>query len=481
MALVRHGVYYLVGRLASAAVGMLSLYAFTRVLSPFDYGRYSIIVAMAGLVCSFVFQWLRQCLVKFGSDPDCDRQELLGSIGIIFLVLAVSAALVSIAVFAVGHDENKGFDALLIAATFAMTMAQAWFELGLDANRVDMQPGKYGVAGLLRAAFCLVFGLVAQRLMGSLNAMVFGIAAGYMLASILTAPHWLSGLARVRLASWEQVKGLVAYGVPLALTLGFTFVIDSANRLMLAGMSGVAEAGIYSSAYNLGQYALGNVLAGLGLAVFPLAVKVYAENGAEYTGALLGQNLLLLLGFALPSVAGLVVLAPTLTSLLLGNFVPGQSALITAIVVIGVAFAAIRSYAYDIIFMLTKRTGKQTGVLAVAACINMLLNVVLIPRFGAIGAASATLFSFLIALCLSMWMGRSLIKIRVRLDDLAKLVVGSGVMVGALLIPVQRHTWLSLISQIALGSMVYAGAMLILNPMNARIRISEWIQGKLLA
>lgn len=473
MALARHSAYYLTGRLASAVVGMLALFAFTRVLSPADYGRYSVIVAMAGLVSGVGFQWLRQCLVKFGPDPACDRGQLLGSIGVLFLALFAAVVAVAAIVAASSDDGGDVISTSLIAVTVVLACAQAWFELGLDANRVDLNPFRYGVAGLLRATFCLAFGLLAQRLTHTLPAVILGVALGYLVANLLTAPRWLEDLARLRKASWAQTRMLAAYGLPLALTLGFTFIVDSADRLMLAAMSGATEAGIYASAYNLGQYALGNLLAGLGLAIFPLAVKCYAEQGANRTGVLLGQNLLLLVGFAMPATLGLVVLAPTLTRLLLGNFVPGQSPLITAIVAVGVAFAALRSYAYDIVFMLAQKTRQQAMVLAVAAVVNILLNWVFIPRWGAIGAASATLLSFLLALCLSVLLGRRLIDVRFKGLDLLKIIVGSAIMAAILMIPAEHYTWLSLVLQIMLGVVVYLCAMLILNPLDVRARIRD--------
>jgi len=473
MALARHSAYYLTGRLASAAIGMLALFAFTRVLSPADYGRYSVIVAMAGLVAGLGFQWLRQCLVKFGPDPTCDRGELLGSVGILFLLLTATAVALAI-VLAVSRGESDGaISTSLIAVTLALALAQAWFELGLDANRVDMNPVRYGVAGLLRAAFCLAFGLLAQWLTHTLSAVILGVSLGYLVASILTAPRWIGGLAKIRRASLERSKILAGYGLPLALTLGFTFVVDSADRLMLAAMSGPTEAGVYASAYNLGQYALGNLLAGLGLAVFPLAVKCYGEHGGDRTGILLGQNLLLLVGFALPATLGLVLLAPTVTRLLLGNFVPGQSPMITSIVAVSVAFAAIRSYAYDIVFMLAQKTRLQAVVLAATAGVNILLNWVFIPRWGAAGAASATLISFFLALCLSVFMGRRLIKMRIRAADLIKLIVGSAVMVGALTLSPAHQTWSWLLLQVSLGAVVYLCAMLILNPLALRSRFRD--------
>jgi len=478
MSLAHNSFYYLIGRLASAAIGVIALFSFTRVLSPSDYGRYSVMVAVAGLVSGLGFQWLRQCLVKFGLDPKYDRRELLGSIGLLFISL-VAATVVAAAMITTFSNGGEGIGGpVLIVATISLAVAQAWFELGADASRVDMNPVRYGVAGLLRAALCLAFGLLAQWLTQSLAAVVLGVAIGYLSASILTTPRWLGGLTRIREATWQQTKALTGYGMPLALTLGFTFIVDSADRLMLASMNGAAEAGIYASAYNLGQYALGSILAGLGLAVFPLASRCYVEHGADRTGVLLGNNLLLLLGFALPATLGLAFLAPALTRLLLGNFVPGQSSLITAIILVAAAFAGIRSYAYDIVFMLSNKTKLQSAILAAAASINVVLNWALIPRWGAVGAANATLISFALALCMSIFFGRSLIKVSFRKADLVKIIASSAVMAIFLFTIENSYNWIFVFVEILLGSAAYLSAIIVLNPLSIRSRLHANFFGK---
>lgn len=473
MTLARDSAYYLIGRLASAAIGMIALFAFTRVLSPSDYGRYSVVVAIAGLVSGVGFQWLRQCLVKFGSDPAYDRNELLGSIGLLFLALVVATIAVAIIVAASSGGWGGSWSSALIAVTVALAVAQAWFELGSDAIRVDMNPVRYGVAGLLRAGLCLAFGLLGQWLTHEVAIVVFGVAVGYVFANLLTAPRWLASLAGVRCASWAQTKRLAAYGLPLALTLGFGFIVDSADRLMLAAMKGTTEAGIYASAYNLGQYALGSVLAGLGLAVFPPAVKCYAEHGEERTGVMLGQNLLLLMGLALPATLGLVLVAPTLTRLMLGNFVPGQSAIINTIVVVAAAFSGIRSYAYDIVFMLAQKTRQQAAILAVAAIFNIVLNLAIIPVWGAIGAASVTLLSFVLALILSIYLGSGLIKVKIDSADIIKLISSTVIMALILLITNADHTWTSLILRALLAGALYSCAIFVFNPIDIRRRLKE--------
>lgn len=469
--MTRNSIYFLIGRVPSAAIGFLNLFLVTRVLNQTDYGRYSVMVAIAGLISGFGFQWLRQCLVKFASDPKCDRRELLGTIGLLSLAILTLIIIAATLLSLILVNKDSIGNSPLITATVILAVSQALFELGSDAIRVDMNPVRYGIAGLLRASFCLAFGLLGHWLYNTLIGMVLGISLGYILAQLLTAPKWLITVSLLHHASRTRMKELAGYGLPLALTLGFAFIVDSADRLMLAALVSAQEAGTYSSAYNLGQYALGTILGSLGLAAFPSAAKCYATHGVNRTATLLGQNLLLLVGFALPLTLGLMVISPVLTALMLGNFVPGESALVTSIILVSVAFSGVRAYAYDVVFMITHKTKQQAAILAAAAGLNILINLMLIPIWGAIGAASATLISFGFALGLSVYFGSRLIKISIKIGDILKIILSSFMMVSALINTPLYNTWSSLLFSTMIGSITYIFSIFIMNPFEVRRKL----------
>lgn len=476
MSLAKHGIYYLSGRIAGAAIGMLSLFAFTRVLSAEDYGRYSVAIAVSGLIAGIGFQWLRQCLVKFWAETAHDKERLLGTIGALFsallMIVVIGMVFASMLPF---HDGQISGD--LVIAVTTMACAQAWFELTLDAARVDLKPIRYGAANLARAALCLILGLCAALVTHRLEAILLGISLGYLLASRIAIPRWLNGLGKLGSASWAETKSLAAYGLPLALTLGFAFVLDSVDQLMLIAMSGPAEAGIYASAYNVAQYSIGGLLAGLGLAVFPLAAKQHSDGKVSETADLLGKNFALLFAMALPATVGLAVLSPTIDRLLLGNFSADQSPFITVIVAIGVAFAALRSYALDIIFMLVHKTHVQAALLALSAALNVALNVALIPLWGASGAALATLIAFVSAFLLSAVIGRRYLKPRTNVGSILKILLAGAAMGTILLAMPEGNTWVSLVLKIGLGVITYSFLMLVLNPAQVRLHLAARFSG----
>ena len=472
--LTRHTAYYFVGRIATGLVGLLTLVAFTRVLDPEDYGRYSVVIAIVGFISGVGFQWLRQCLVRFGTGVSGTRQPLLGTLGVLLFCLLLIVALAGVIIPVVASKGWTNFTVSLSeSATICILVAtQAWFELTADASRTEFRPWRYSIATLIRAISSLVLGVMAALWLQSVWAVLLAMAAAYGLASAFAAPRWLFGVLLVHQANVVEARKLAAYGLPLASTLGLTFILDSADRLMLASMAGYAEAGVYSSAYNLAQFSIGTVLIGLGLGSFPLAVDASNESNKVRTEELLRSNLTLSLAIGLPAIVGLVMLAPSLDHLLLGNYVAGKSDMVTMIVAVAIGLAAIRSYCVDVVFMLYQRTWLQTIVIGSSAVLNVGLNWVWIPLWGSIGAALATLAAFLYAFVGSWWLSQRYLRITISIRDLGKISFASAVMVAVIaVLPPSTGSWIGLTATIFCGLLTYIILMLALNAAGSRLRL----------
>lgn len=479
--LTRHTAYYLIGRIATGLVGLGTLVAFTRVLSPEDYGRYAVIIAIGSLISAVGFQWLRQCLVRFATGVKSERQPLLGTLGATFggLLLAMIVVAFVLAIPQLNRLLHAKFNGAELAVICFLAAAVSWFELSIDAARTEFRPWRYGAATLTRACLSLSLGVIAALLTHQVLLVVLATGIAYLLAFPLAAPRWLTGLLRVRTAEWAEARRLAGYGLPLAATLGMAFILDSSDRLMLAGMRGYTEAGVYSSAYNLAQFSIGTVLMGLGLGSLPLAVGTFQRLDKPGTARLLGNNLVLGVGIGLPAVVGLVMLAPGLDRILLGNNVIGRSDIVTMIVAVAMGLGAIRSYCVDIVFMLHRRTWMQALIIGVSALLNVLLNLILIPRWGSAGAAFASLVAFLSAFIGSWFLSRQYLKIPVALKDIAKILVSCAVMALVLsaISPNTGH-WPKMLLGIAAGVAIYFVVALALDIAGSRARLGAWFANR---
>ncbi len=458
--------FYFGGRVLAGLLGLASLAIFTRVLTPLDYGRYTVIIAVSGLVSSVVFQWLRQCLTRFGVHDLEKRHELFATIGITFAGLVVGTAAISFLTWWIFFRTTTWAISILMICLVAWV--QSWYELTLDTARIDFRPLRYGAASITRAGLTLGLGTAGAVWIHGTVGLLLGVVIGYWIAAFIPAPGILTGMMRMEEASFRSFRRLLGYGAPLSATLGLLFIVDSADRLMLASMRGAAEAGIYAAAYNLSQFSVGTVLMAVNLGGYPLAVKTMEFDGANAASELMGRYMLLLLGLGVPVAVGLALEAHAIGSLLLGNYDPSASPFIIAIVAFAILIAGVRSYAFDVVFMLKRRTALPAFVMVGAALLNIILNLLVIPIWGAVGAAVATLVTFGAAALASFLLGYTLLPIRIPIKDAGKVLVSVGFMAIPLVLWVPTASWGDVVEKTGLGGLVYIISIFILNPGGAR-------------
>ncbi len=469
----RSSLLYLMGRIATGLVGLASLAVFTRVLSAANYGRYSVVVAVAGLIAAVLFQWLRQCLIRFGTHDVHRRRRLLATIGVVFFALVaitgVAASVVWLALF------RTVAWAVMILLICLLAWAQAWFELSMDAARMDFRAARYSISSVARAAFALLLGTLGALWTRSDTGMVLGVTCGYLLGALLPAPDLLAAATRCGQASMSELREMLRYGAPLSMTLGFIFIVDSADRLMLAAMRTETEVGVYAAAYNLAQFSLGTLLTGINLGTYPQAVKALDSEGPEAAGLHLGRCFLLLLGIGTPAAVGLALEAHAVGPLLLGNYNPDISPIVIGIVAFAILLAGLRAYCFDLVFMLRRKTALQASIVMGAAALNIALNIMVIPAWGALGAALATFVSFGVAAVASLTIGSKLLRIRVAISDIWKILASVLCMIVAFMLWPIKATWLQVLVGTTLYGLVYTGFIYLLNPGGAR----EWINSGL--
>ncbi|GAC1326606.1 MAG: flippase [Chloroflexota bacterium] len=167
-----------------------------------------------------------------------------------------------------------------------------------------------------------------------------------------------------------------------ALLQGLFFKIDSVLLLPLAGP---ASAGVYAAAYKVSEGA-GIFSSSFTLALFPRLSRERDLSQAY------GLALRILLQVAFPVAAGIALLAEPIVALVGGPQYLPDSAVALAILI---AYLPL-SYANGLTQYVLIAAGRQrflTGAFAAALVFNLIANLLLIPRFGYVGAAIVTVLS----------------------------------------------------------------------------------------
>ncbi len=156
--------------------------------------------------------------------------------------------------------------------------------------------------------------------------------------------------------------------------------------LMIGAMLGMKEAGIYAAAAQLaGLTTLG--LVGVNMIAAPMIAELHAKRCRDAFQRYLTNASWMITLITIPLAIFLICAGQWLLGLFGSDFTAGYSAL--GILVIGHAVSALAG-PVGFLAILTGHQREGAWILGIAAGMNMVLNVVLIPRYGLHGAAIAT-------------------------------------------------------------------------------------------
>ena len=467
-----HAGIYLIARGLPGIVAFIAIPLFSRLLDPTDYGRYALVVATVGLLNALLFQWLRLSLVRYmpayKGDPQRLKSTLLSVALVIIALLGVVGAILS---FLPINSEFR----LLILPCWVVLAVQAMFELFSEYTRAIVQPWRNMTFQLLRAGAFVLVG--AALVWGGWN--WWGPLAGASVGMLLAIAYGFRQDWRgVRLSiDPVMLKRLAQYGVPLSLTVAMAVVISSSDRFLISWYMGEAAAGLYSVATDFTMQSLTLLMMVVNLAMYPLAVRAWEEQGREAAQDQMRSNASLLMAVGLPSVAGICVLSPGIAQCFFGERFRESAVDIMPLIAIGAFLAGLKAYHFDAAFQFVHRTIYQVWIVLFVAIVNIVLNVIAIPTWGINGAAGATLLAYVVSIALTAWLGRRHLALPFPLKASTQVVLACGVM-AAVLWPFRDAVGAtSVAAQIAGGGALYVAVLVGANFLGLRDAIVQKYRG----
>lgn len=364
-----------------------------RYLGPEKFGLLNFALAFAGLFGAVATLGLRGIVVRdIVCDPDSARLTL-GTAALLQLIGGLLSFLLILGVIAYLRPDDP-FARSIVAILGAMMLfkvgevAEYWFESQVQS--------KYTV--WVKNSVFLVFAgikvaLILQR--APLGAFVWAaLAEAAIAALILLVVMGSRGPALPSLrASLKRVKSLLQDSWPLILSAVAISVYMKIDQIMLGQMINDEAVGIYSAAVKISEvwYFIPMVIVA---SVFPAILEARKRSDDEYYARL--QKL-----YDLMVVISLAIAIPmTFLSTPLVNFVFGGSYVDAGTVLLIHIWASVfvfLSVASGKWFLAENRQVSAFLRNVTGALANVALNFVLIPSYGPIGAAIATVVSYAIA------------------------------------------------------------------------------------
>jgi len=424
--LIHHSALYLLGRIIPGAVSLLTLVLFTRLMTADQYGHYALVIASAGLINAVCFQWLNLSLGRFFPAQESHSEELLSTTLSWFLALVMITGVLAGAVASLWLWPDPIL-CLLTALTVLIGWAQAWFDLNLRLVNTQFSPIHYGLICSSKALLAISAGAALFYLGLGVAGVLLGLAFGLLASSLLAWKNWKGisfGHHNVAL-----LRKLMEYGAPLTVTFMLTIVVGTSDRYFLGWFMDATAVGSYAAAYDLPQQSLGMLMSIVHLAAFPLVVNAIEKKKIEEAQVQLREAALLLLAISLPATVGLVMLADNVALVTLGLEFREAGGQIIPWVALATFIGAFKAFYLDYSFQLGRQMRMHAWIMAITALANIVLNLLLIPRYGLLGAAFGTLGAFVIGFVSSWRLGRKVFPLPYPKDSHKVIIASIGMAV----------------------------------------------------
>jgi O-antigen/teichoic acid export membrane protein len=292
---------------------------------------------------------------------------------------------------------------LLALGMLFVVIGQTEFTMITNALNVERSQWRFALVRLMRTGLYPVGAVSLGLLMGArLDALIWGTAISYW-APVAIGRRTVGRTDDPPVPSLEEeertVRGEIwSYGAPLVLVASANWVMSVGDRYIIGAYMGAADVGVYSAVYGLFAQPYLTLAGGLTIWLRPILFDAAADGDSQRIARVMR---LWVVGGGGAAIAGAVLLWFT-RMFWMGLFLAEEyryRGLLVLYIIAGYVFQVLVG-ALACRLMVAKQTGVQFRAVAIAAIVNVLLNVVLVPVWGVDGAGLATAVALLLQVLL---------------------------------------------------------------------------------
>ncbi len=384
---------YGLGDAVTRVAALILLPIYTRFLTPDDYGKFAIATLFATVVALILDFGQRTAFFRFYFDTDNrdERRRLTGTV-LLFLLIAAAVILLPLVAFFDRIAQPLVKD-LTLVPLIKITLISTFFDVGsaipFAIFRAKQYAAKYAALSAARFFISVALNIIAivvlhWGVVGLIYANLLTSALFFLICMVLTTRdiEWTIEL--------NLLKRLLRFGLPL-IPAGLAYwALNLSDRFFLQKYTDLTQVGLYSVSYSIAAI-LHMIMGWFNTAYAPYCYSIAKDSDARSVYArvmVYAITLLMLVGLGLSIFAreALMLLTPPAYH---------SAASIVPLIVLAYIFYEVY-YLFSFGFDITRKTGYAPFMIGAGAVVNLVLNVILIPRFGMYGAAIATVLSYML-------------------------------------------------------------------------------------
>lgn len=388
-------VLYSAGNLLLKFIGLLLLPLYTSVFNLSDFGVIGILETSSQILTAVLSFSLSSALVRWLSDPNRTFKE---EKSIVFTVLSLSLIIISLFSLLIYpflsfisnllFSENTNILLILMLLGCYIDILN---RIPLNLIRVREKPVLYAVSMILRSVFTLGLNIILLKYYNfGIEAVLISALIGNLVFFLTTLPLLVKNIEFSFLKN--EIKPILSFSFPL-IFVGFgAILLSMGDRYVLNWLKDLGQVGVYTLAYKVSGVVNLLVLQAFNLAVLPLALKSFHSSDGKRFLAELMKYLSLALCFLFVTIS---LFSEEVLRIFASSADYLQASKIIPILLLAYVFDGMRTmFGYHILFV--KKTAWNAYLTLGGAVLNIVLNIMIIPVYGYIGAAFTTLISSIV-------------------------------------------------------------------------------------
>ncbi len=311
------------------------------------------------------------------------------------------------------------------------------------------------VEQIFMISMAVVFVSIGFYAAGAVLGTAFGFIASAIISLILLKKYvWVLFPKPATKISFKDelilLKTLLVFSIPVAITALSEMAIYDVGPLVIGRYLPAQDAGYYTTADPIARLPL-IISLSIAAVILPAASEAASLKDHKLLENYITQSYRYVVLLVLPLCVGIAAFAQPLLSLLFGsNYIYGAPAL--SILVVGMTFYTL--------FMVSSSIIQGIGhprlpmiILIIGTVINIVLNFLMVPMYGIVGAAIATTIVAFLIMVVILWRTIHITKVNLPYIDFIKVGIASTIMgIMLLLLP---KTYLGLLTAVIIAPILF--------------------------
>ena len=384
--IAKNAAFLYASHIITALLAFFFFVTIARILGDVTLGKYSFALSFTAISAVFLDLGFDTLIIREVAQDKTRASKYIGNISVIKVILSIIVfGLIALIIHLMDYPSDTTTAVLIFGGSIVLTALANTFRVTFRAfEQMKYEALALVIGRIVRVSFGLAALFLGYGLIGIAFAALIGSIFDLLFSFLICARKFAKPKFEVDFAFWKK-------GIKAALPMGFSYaaamIYVRIDTVMLSAMHGDAVVGWYNAAYNI-TLSLQPIFRVVGIVIFPVMARlsISSIDSLRITYEKLFRYLFIL---GLPLTVGTMLLSDRIISLFYGAE-------------FNHSVVALQILAWDLLFsaagvgmgrvLISMHKQNQLAIRAGAgAVLNIILNLILIPRFSYIGAGIATI------------------------------------------------------------------------------------------